>query len=300
MPLGGRDIKESTLWSAEQRMKEMDDHEISKILKYGEYEVITEILVDPCQRTETYSKEEPKISRFEARLKCPKCNFDAKSSRQFDYHLKTHYGRSSPFMVREPEVKPKMQSQESETESESEFETLELNLPGEAPCSDVLQDHSYSKPHQPVKLVLRRNNSSKNSWGISAVNGEAVSQQGPEQQGSRIPCSHEVLQDHSYSKVVKSRVEPAHEAPQKTPQEQAPPPDAAFRDVVPKVGRGAESNGEVAPREKMDRYHWFKAVTEEQDEFKFVMKVCPMMLDLYETDMYKLSEDSKESPKITC
>ena len=65
---------------------------------------------------------------------------------------------------------------------EGAHNTLQPNSPG---GRGVLSDHSYL-PSSPVKLVFRRNNSPKKSWGISAVNSEANSQQGPEQQGSRI------------------------------------------------------------------------------------------------------------------
>ena len=150
MPSGGRNGKKSSLWSKEQA-KEQED-EISKKLNY---EVITEVVVDPGntpslsssnprQGEETYSKEETKILSIGTRFRCLKCDFVAESLRQFECHLKIHCV-SYPLRVREPEVNPN-----NAVARISTFNLDQLHLPGRAPSSDdVLQDHSYSKPHQP-------------------------------------------------------------------------------------------------------------------------------------------------------
>ena len=146
MPSGGRNGKKSSLWSKEQAKE--DDHEISKKLNY---EVITEVVVDPRntpssprQGEETYSKEETKILSIGTRFRCLKCDFVAEGLRQFECHLKIHYV-SYPLRVREPEVNPN-----NAVARISTFNLDQLHLPGRAPSSDdVLQDHSYSKPHQP-------------------------------------------------------------------------------------------------------------------------------------------------------
>ena len=69
---------------------------------------------------------------------------------------------------------------------ESARKTLQPNPPGNDRYSDaVLPDHSYLPSSSLPKLIFRRNNSPKKSWGISAAKKKADSQQGQEQHGSR-------------------------------------------------------------------------------------------------------------------